>query len=142
MAEYVYPKTQGGYPWNMLQRVKIALGLDIYSGEMQIDGIWKTVLHFPRNLSRDEKTALDAIMASNPTRPPATANTRFFVGDLFEYLGRLKSATGIHLDLFVTEEVLNSGKFDRLELHANRVLSSAEKTSLRAAYANLLQEAP
>jgi hypothetical protein len=135
---YQYQQVQGGYRWNMLQRCLNEVGVEpIGSGDIQIDGNMVTYLEFSRDLTDTEKTALDTLMASNPTLPP-TGTARVKIKDIYERLPDFIAASGLNIKLYYSESTLGSGKVDTIELHTASPLTSTQKNKIQTAFAGLL----
>lgn len=135
---YTYPLVTGGYRWNMLKRCLYEVGLEpINSG----DAGEQTYLTFERELTAAEKTALDTLMADNPTYPPtAGVSAQFLVDDIWEKFLQFRTACGLpNLKLYYTESVPGSGKIDSIVLQHPTPLTNTQKTSVRDAYRNLFK---
>lgn len=137
---YRYPQVQGGYRWNMLQRIAHAVGLEpVGTSDVQVDSQWETCLTFSRELTEAEKAALDAVMADNPTFPPSSP-TRFVVRDVWNQRNAIAAAIGVPYRIFYSQSV-EGGEVDQVELHFDRPLTEAEKGRVRDTYARLIREA-
>jgi hypothetical protein len=129
---YFYPQVVGGYRWNMLQRCLNEVGIEpIDSG----DTSGQTYLAFSRELTLTEKIALDLLMLSNPTFPPAnTGKTTYEIKDIWETRQQFSVAVGggVALEFFIyyTESVPGSGSFDRIQLHFKKALSASERNKV------------
>lgn len=140
MVRYDYAQVQGGYRWNMLQRIKSATGIEpTNTSDVQIGDSTRTVVEFARDLTNTEKANLDALMASNPTKPPV-GTKRFTIKDIWETLAVFNTATGVSCSLYFSESVPGSGKIDQIELHTPSSLTNTQKNKIRTEYANLLRE--
>lgn len=131
---YYYPKVQGGYRWNMLKRCLWEVGIEPIATS---DIGEQTVLTFSRELTVAEKTALDTLMADNPTLPPSTG-VRVTIRDLWEDFEGFKVACGLpNLKIFFVENVSGSGAVDRIQLWHPTPLTNTEKNRVKTAYNNL-----
>src|SRR3990167_8614486 len=74
--EYKYPQIDRstGYAWNAIQRITQEVGI---KPDAMGDSGGFTFVNFSRELTTEEKTILDALMASNPTLPPVSGGTKF-----------------------------------------------------------------
>jgi len=124
---YWYPQVSGGYRWNMLQRIYLAIGIEPTSSG---DTGGQTFLTFSRELSVAEKASVDAIMSNNPTFPPVTTNTVFLVKDLWEFKADLEAAMGLNYDMYYYESVPGSGRIDMISLQFRSVLTTQQKNKV------------
>jgi hypothetical protein len=139
-VNYRYPQVQGGYRWNMLQRIEASLGFEpVATSDVQFDAVWQTCLTFDRALTDEEKAALDAVMADNPTFPPSSP-TRFVVRDLFDQRDAIGAAIGCPYRVYYSQSTPD-GPVDQVELHFSAVLTDAEKARVIEEYAKLIEEA-
>lgn len=128
MFDYSYPQVNGGYRWNLLQRVFNTINL--YPTNLSDVGDL-TVLSFDRELTPAEKTLVDAIMVDNPTRPPTTTNTVFTLKDIWETRQEFATKLGnLPFKIYYNESVPGSNNFDRIELHFAKVLGAAERNKV------------
>jgi hypothetical protein len=136
MATYYYPSVgSSGYRWNVLQRIANAIGLEpVALGDVGE----QTYLEFPRGLTEEEKNAVDAVMADNPTYPPQTANTVFTLMDVWNRRQQIADALGLEYDLYYTESMEGSGDIDLIEIHFKKQLSEAEIQMVYDNYPRLL----
>jgi|SRR6185369_1298227 len=135
--KYLYPQVHGGFRWNMLKRCLNEIGIEpVSSGDVGSE----TYLEFVRELSTQEKSLLDALMADNPTYPP-TGTLRFKVVDLWEKLQQFNQSSGSNFKIYYNESVPGSGKIDSIELHSSSPLTTTQKSKVKTAYANLISEA-
>jgi hypothetical protein len=140
MMEYYYPQVSG-YRWNMLQRLKKAVGREpVSSGDIQMSGVWMTFLRFNPPLSAGEESLVAAVMADNPCYPPSTFGARFRIDDLWERLGDFRAATGIQFDLYFNESVPGSGVVDLLELHSPSPLTNQQRNQVKSAFASIIKD--
>src|SRR3990167_1360155 len=74
--EYKYPQIDRsvGYAWNAIQRIEQEVGI---KPDAIGDSSGFTFVNFSRELTAQEKTALDTLMAANPTLPPTSGGTKF-----------------------------------------------------------------
>ena len=136
MFEYHYSQITSGYRWNCLQRILNTIGLEPTGlGDVQIDGVWYTVLTFSRALITAEKSQVDAIMADNPSYPPKTAHTVYRLKEIWETRGEFSTKLGtMPFHIYYDESVRGSGVFDRIELHFQKTLGASEENKLRDEY--------
>ena len=137
VGQYYYTEIGNvGYRWNMLQRIKVALGFEPVSTG---DTGGFTVLIFSRDLTEQEKTLLDGVMADNPTYPPVTTNTVYQLKDIWETREEFSTKIGtLPFNIYYTESVLGSNVFDRIELHFKKVLGAAEKNKVQDEQSKLM----
>lgn len=134
--EYKYPqidRTQG-YAWNIRQRCINELGISP-TGSGDSGGF--TFINFAEELTAEQKTALDTLMASNPSVPTA-ATCRVKIGDMWNKLAAFNASSGASFRLYYTQSVPGSGVVDTLELHTATPLTNQQKSKVQTAYANLL----
>lgn len=139
MTDYSFDRTLAGYHWNMLQRIRKAVGV-LPAGHSVIDG--RIVIHFTADLTEVQLEALRAVMeAGDPSLPPdAPDATVFYVADLTEKLVEFQRACGVNLEMYFSRSISESGPTDRIELHAPGVLTDEQKQAVYSAYAGLIQE--
>lgn len=133
--KYYYPKiTSGGYRWNLLKKCLWEIGIE----PIGISDVGEqTILEFSRELTQEEKSLLNDIMANDPQNPPSYGE-RLFVKDIQEDISDIKNETGLtKLRLFFTESVKGSGNVDRLCFWHPTPLTQVQKNKLRTAYTNL-----
>jgi len=136
MVTYNYPSVgNGGYRWNILQRVFNTIGIEP-AGLGDIGD--QTVLQFERPLTEEEKVALDAVMANNPTYPPATTNTVFSLLDVWNRRQEIATELGLPYDLYYNESVQGSGDIDTIEIHFKKELTTEEIQRVYDNYPRLL----
>lgn len=124
----------------MLQRIAHAVGLEpVGTSDCQSGDEWETCLTFERELTDEERAALDSVMADNPTFPPPSP-TRFVVRDVWNQREAIAEAIGVPYRIFYSQSVPD-GEVDQVELHFERALSDAEKQSVCNAYSRLIREA-
>lgn len=139
---YIYPHAIGAYRWNMLQRIREAVGVyPTQTGDFDGPDGKVTMIQFDAALTAAQKTALDNLMLANPANPPTPAGTVFKLDDIWEKLAEFNAATGITFRLYYSESVPGSGKIDTIELHANSVLTNTQKTRVKNTFAAILKEA-
>lgn len=134
--EYKYPQINRteGYAWNLRQRCINELGISP-TGSGDSGGF--TFINFAEPLTEQQKTALDALMASNPTVPPAST-CRIKIGDMWNKLAQFNQNSGANFKLYYSQSVPGSGNVDTLELHTDTPLTNQQKTKVQDAYKNLL----
>ena len=134
--EYKYPQIDRttGYAWNIRKRCLNEIGIEP-TGTGDSSGF--TFLNFSRELTPTEKTALDALMASNPSVPPANT-CRIKIGDMWNKLAQFNASSGANFKLYYSQSVPGSGNVDTLELHTDTPLTNQQKTKVQDAYKNLL----
>lgn len=102
-----------------------------------VDG--QTIIEFSQEISVEQESQLNQILAAgDPERPPL-GTCRFRIGDLAEHMEILNSAAGTRLWIYYAESVPGSGKFDIIELHSERPLSSAEAGGVIYRYQSLIR---
>jgi hypothetical protein len=132
---YIFPQVNGGYRWNMFQRIYYAIGL---RQTASWDANGKTYLVFERALTESEETLLNDIMNNDPTNPPATTNTEFKVKDLYEFQTDLMNSMGLSFKMFFSESISGSGRIDMINLQFDKVLTSQEKNKVINMYQSLI----
>jgi len=136
---YRYPQVNGGYRWNMLQRIEQEVGIaPSGTSDIQVDETWHTCIMFNRQLTESEKISLDALIENSPTFPPSSP-TRFLVKDVWNQREAIAEAIGIPYRIFYSQSI-PGGEVDQVELHFDRVLTDQEKVKVREEYASLIQE--
>ncbi len=139
---YTYPQVEGGYRWNMLQRIYNAIGLEpIGSG----DSGGMTFLNFDRELTVEEEETVDAIMADNPTMPPVAVDpasgdskTVFIITDVYNKRDQISAAIGLPYETYYSESVPGSGEVDQIELHFAGPLTQEQKDTVITEYGKLI----
>lgn len=136
MTEYKYPQIDRtvGYAWNIKRRCFYEVGI-APTGSGDSGGF--TFLNFDRDLTPTEKTALDTLMASNPSLPPS-GTVRVKIGDMWNKLAQFNASSGADFKLYYSQSVPGSGVVDTLELHTDTPLTAQQKNKVQNAYANLL----
>ena len=134
--EYKYPQIDRttGYAWNIRQRCLNELGISP-TGSGDSGGF--TFINFAEPLTPEQKTALDNLMAGNPSVPPANT-CRIKIGDMWNKLAQFNANSGADFKLYYSQSVPGSGNVDTLELHTNAPLTNQQKTKVQDAYKNLL----
>ena len=134
--EYKYPQIDRtvGYAFNIRQRCLNEIGINPTATG---DSSGFTFLNFAEPLTTEQKTALDALMATNPSVPP-TATCRVKIGDMWNKLAQFNIASGANFKLYYSQSVPGSGNVDTLELHTDAPLTNQQKTKVQDAYKNLL----
>lgn len=141
--QYDYPQVIGGYRFNMLQRIFKECGIwPLDCPDIMIDGVWRTVPTFDIALSAEQKSALDILMADNPTFPPTPTGTKFQAIDLYENRATLSTKWGKNFWVWWDESVRGSGSFDKVLLYFDDNLSIAQRNAVRTEYGNLLTQLP
>ena len=135
--EYKYPqidRTQG-YAWNAVQRIEQEVGI---KPNATGDSAGFTFVNFSRELTAQEKTILDALMASNPTLPPNLPGSKFVIKDVFNQRNTIGTAMGFPYKVFYSQSVPGSGNVDLVELHFDKVLTTQERNKVLAEFAKLI----
>lgn len=142
MYTYTFPKLDGGYRVNIIERCKNELNINPVSiYDTTSDIIITTNIVFEIELTEQQLNDLTSLMNSSPQFPPEDQNaTVFYVKDLNETFEEFQQLSGVSLKLYYSETITGSGKIDRLELHANRVLTEQEKNNVKTTYANYIVE--
>ena len=136
--EYIYDQTTG-YKWNTISKIARDLGInsgDVWSGDNQLDGVWKTIIYTRVELTDQQKVILDSIMIDDG-RPPSTQNSIIMIKDIQEFQQEMKTSSGINFEIYYSESVPGSGKFDLIELHFDKNLTNQEKSKLISSYGDL-----
>ena len=136
--KYEYPQITGGYRWNMMQRIEKEVGVKPTASG---DSGGKTFVSFQNELTPEQKTLLDTLMANYPANPPVTTNTTFVIDDLWNRKQQIEATMGISYDIYYIESSPNSGIIDQIKIIFNKQLTNAEKNKVRNAYAGLIKEA-
>lgn len=132
---YIYPQVAIGFRWNLLQRIKNEVGIE----PMGLSDVGnQTLINFDRELTKQEKGILDSVMSYLPTFPPKTTNTVFKIEDIWEKLIKFNIQTGVEFNLYYSESVSGSGKFDQIELHAPKQLTDLEKAKVKEEFGKLI----
>jgi hypothetical protein len=134
--DYQYTQVTTGYRWNILERIKNEVGITPTNlSDVSISDVWYTVVSFDRELTAEEKTKLDTLMANNPGYPPTEPTNT-----VYNYETRLEFSTVLgNLPFFIyyNESTPGSG-FDRIQLHFKKGLSQAEKNKVVSEFSKLL----
>lgn len=133
--EYKYAQVSGGYRWNMMQRIEQTVGL---KPTMTGDVAGFTVVNFSRELTSQEKTALDTLMASDPTNPPTTGGTKFVIRDIWNQKSVFEQAIGLTYRVYYSESVPGSGNVDQIEIHFDSNLTTQQRNKVLTEYAKLI----
>jgi hypothetical protein len=135
--KYTYPQINRniGYAWNMLQRCLNEVGIEpISTGDS--GGV--TFLQFSRELTPEEKTKLDVLMADNPTLPPNPKGSMFVIRDVWNQKNLIEGAMGFPYKVYYTESVPGSGNVDQVELHFESSLTTQQRNKIIAEYGKLI----
>jgi hypothetical protein len=134
---YSYPKlSEGGYRWNCLQRILNTIGIEP-TGLSDIGA--ETVVDFSRELTEQEKTILDSVMADNPCYPPSLTGSRFIIADVWNRRAEIFSDIGYEYDVYYSESIPGSNNIDQIELHFNQSLTLDQINKVMNAYSNLIR---
>ena len=135
--EYKYPQINRGqgYAWNMVQRINNVVGLKPTATG---DSNGQTFINFSRDLTTQEKTLLDRVIADNPTQPPTLGGTKFVIKDVFNQKSTIQTAMEFPYKVYYSESVLGSGNVDQIEIHFDTNLTTTQKNKVLNAYANLI----
>lgn len=133
--KYFFNLVTLGYFWNIQQRVLITIGL-----QCAVDGNvgGQTCLQFPRELTPSELTAVNNIMANNPSYPPNTSNNVALITDIWNERAAFVAATGLDFDVYYDESSRGSGNVNQIKLHYKKVLNNTEKNRVKSEYAKLM----
>lgn len=101
-------------------------------------GGMKTVVNFSRELTPEEKTLLDGVMADNPTLPPNLPGTKFTIKDVFNQRNTIGAAIGFPYRVYYSESVPGSGNVDLVELHFDKVLTTQERNKVLTEFSKLI----
>lgn len=135
--EYKYPQIDRtvGYAWNAMQRIERVVGLRPTATG---DSGGFTFVNFSRELTEQEKSLLDSLMAENPTLPPTSTNTQFVIRDVWSQKSFIETQMGLPYQVFYSQSVPGSGVVDQIELHFNKVLTTQERNKIINEYAKLI----
>jgi len=136
MTEYKYPQIDRttGYSWNAMQRIEQEVGLKPTAIG---DSSGFTFVNFSRELTPQEKTILDTLMASNPTLPPTSGGTKFIIRDVWNQKGLIETQMGFPYKVFYSSSQSNS-IIDQVELHFDQVLTTQQRNKIVSEYAKLI----
>lgn len=142
MYTYTFPKIDGGYRFNIFERCKNELNIHIKSiYDTSSNAIVTSNIIVENELTEQQLTDLTNLMNNSPQFPPEDQNvTVFYVKDLNETFEEFQQISGVSLKLYYSETVSGSGTINRLELHADRILTEQEKNSVKTTYANSIAE--
>lgn len=135
--EYKYPQLDRsvGYAWNALQRIEQVVGLRPTAVG---DSSGFTFVNFARELTVGEKALLDSLMASNPTLPPTSPNTKFVIRDIWTQKSFIETQMGLPYQVYYSQSVPGSGVVDQIEIHFNKVLTTQERNKIFSEYSKLI----
>ena len=135
--EYKYTQIDRtvGYAWNAMQRIQEVVGL---RPTVMGDTSGFTYVTFSRELTEQEKTLLDALMADNPTLPPTNTNTKFVIRDVWTQKSFIETAMGLPYKVFYSQSVPGSGVVDQIEIQFSKVLSTQERNKIISEYGKLI----
>lgn len=135
--EYKYTQIDRtvGYAWNIRQRCLNELGISP-TGSGDSSGF--TFINFATELTAGQKTALDTLMASNPTQPPVPTGSAFVIRDVWSQKGLIETAMGFPYRVYYSESVLGSGIVDQIELHFSSTLTTTQRNKIVSEYAKLI----
>ena len=136
--EYKYTQIDRtvGYAWNAMQRIQEVVGL---RPTVMGDTSGFTYVTFSRELTEQEKTLLDALMADNPTLPPTNTNTKFVIRDVWTQKSFIETAMGLPYKVFYSQSVPGSGVVDQIEIQFSKVLSTQERNKIIGEYGKLIR---
>jgi hypothetical protein len=135
--EYKYPlidRTQG-YAWNAMERIEQEVGL---RPTAMGDSGGSTFVSFSRELTTQEKTILDNLMASNPTLPPTAGGTKFIIRDIWTQKTLIQDQMGFPYKVFYSQSNPGSGVVDQVEIHFDQTLTTQQRNKILTEYAKLI----
>lgn len=134
--EYKYQQLNRstGYAWNAMQRIEQEVGL---KPTAMGDSGGFTFVNFSRELTAQEKTALDALMASNPLLPPTTGGTKFVIRDVWNQKALIETQMGFPYKVFYSSSQGND-VIDQVELHFDQNLTTPQRNRIISEYAKLI----
>jgi len=135
--EYKYPqidRTQG-YAWNAMQRIEQEVGI---KPDAMGDSAGFTFVNFSRELTAQEKTLLDSLMASNPTLPPTTGGTRFVIRDIWSQKSFIETQMGFPYKVFYSQSAPGSGVVDQIEIVFDSTLTTQQRNKILTEYSKLI----
>lgn len=135
--EYKYPQINRtvGYAWNAVQRIEQEVGL---KPDAIGDSGGFTFVNFSRELTAQEKTALDTLMAENPTLPPTPMGTAFVIRDIWSQKSFIETQMGFPYRVYYSQSIPGSGNVDQIELHFDQTLTTQQKNRILSEYAKLI----
>lgn len=132
--EYKYTQVTGGYRWNMVQRIQEVVGI---RPNMTGDVGGFTVVNFSRELTPQEKTLLDGVMADNPTLPPTTGGSKFVIKDVFNQKSLIQTAMGFNYSVYYSSSQ-GSNVIDQIEIHFPSTLTTIQINKILSEYGKLI----
>lgn len=134
--EYKYPQIDRttGYAWNAMQRIEQEVGIKPTAIG---DSGGFTFVNFSRALTTQEKTTLDALMASNPTLPPTSGGTKFVIRDVWNQKTLIETQMGFPYKVFYSSSQGNS-VIDQVELHFDQTLTTQQRNKILTEYGKLI----
>ena len=134
--EYKYPQLDRttGYAWNAMQRIEKEVGIRPTAFG---DSAGSTFVNFSRELTTEEKTILDTLMAANPLLPPTTGGTKFLIRDVWNQKNLIETQMGFPYEVFYSSSQGN-GVIDQVELHFSKTLTTQERNKIIGEYAKLI----
>lgn len=135
--EYKYPPIDRttGYTWNAVQRIEQEVGI---KPNAIGDSGGFTFVNFSRDLTAQEKTALDTLMASNPTLPPTTGGSKFVIRDIWSQKSTIETSMGLPYKVFYSQSVPGSGNVDQIEIHFSSALTTTQRNKIINEYGKLI----
>ena len=135
---YEYPLVkQKGLHWHLYAKCMRAFGRKPMSVHGTDD---KTIVRFCPPLTPEEKLKLDEIMdPETALAAPPVVGSRCVIVDLSELMDvELPQFGGLECSMWFTKSSEDQKRYDRIELHFDNELSSAQKREIEKAYADLL----
>lgn len=134
--KYSYPQISSvGYRWNLLQRILNTIGIEPFALS---DVAGETILEFNRDLTAAEKVQVDAIIANNPTLPPANSGSTFTIRDVWNQKDLIGTQMGFLYKVYYSESVPGSGNVDQIELHFSQILTTTQRNKIISEYGKLI----
>lgn len=141
---YLYPQfnREAGFLWNTVAECERLTGLRPWTSDVATGNGIETAFHFDQELTPQQKTILDALVAEGGAYPNVQAlETVFEIDDLWEMLSTIL----VNMGLDPATARLRFGDMDgirttKMRLYCGRPLTKQEKTAVTNAYADMIRE--
>jgi hypothetical protein len=149
MPVYLYPQFDrlSGFIWNIVAEMERLTGIKCMTSDVATgDGI-QTAYHFDQELTAQQKTILDNLVAEGGAYPNAQAlETVFEIDDLWEQLSTILVNMGLNPaqarlrfgDIVLDEN--NIPRTTKMRLYCGKVLTKQEETKVLSTYASLIRK--